>query len=378
MFDGEGRVLLLRRALDPARGRLGLPGGFVDIGETVDGAVRRETREETGLEIESIAFLGGWPNVYEWHGIGYPVLDLYFTARARGGLVAVPRHEVDSYLWARPGEIDPESLAFPTTRLAHARLLERPLPGGGPGGGERALHVVLVEPEIHWNTGNAGRSCLAAGAQLHLVEPLGFSLDEREVRRAGLDYWERVRPRVWTSWDALGLMQQLPESDKHNYSREYWRDRICIAFGGRAAEELIFGEITTGASSDISVATHMARKMVCEWGMSDKLGPLAYGRKEEAVFLGREIGHQRDYSENTSNLIDEEIRTIVDTELERARKILADERPMLEALARALLKDETLDSDQIDRILRGEGGPDSGPKSDSGPADQSDNTQAAA
>lgn len=248
MFDGEGRVLLLRRALDPARGRLGLPGGFVDIGETVDGAVRRETREETGLEIESIAFLGGWPNVYEWHGIGYPVLDLYFTARARGGLVAVPRHEVDSYLWARPGEIDPESLAFPTTRLAHARLLERPLPGGGPGGGERALHVVLVEPEIHWNTGNAGRSCLAAGAQLHLVEPLGFSLDEREVRRAGLDYWERVRPRVWTSWDALeaalpGLGEPFLASP--DATRELWQVRYP------ARTVLVFGRESVGLPAPV-------------------------------------------------------------------------------------------------------------------------------
>lgn len=181
---------------------------------------------------------------------------------------------------------------------------------------------------------------------------------------------------------ALGLMQQLPESDKHNYTRDYWLDRICIAFGGRAAEELIFAEITTGASSDISVATNMARKMVCEWGMSDKLGPLAYGRKEEQVFLGREIGHQRDYSETTSNLIDEEIKSIVEAQLDRARKLLADERPILEAIAQGLLKDETLDSDQIDRILRGDNGPgpEPSPGTESGgaPAVGAGNTQAAA
>ena len=152
---------------------------------------------------------------------------------------------------------------------------------------------------------------------------------------------------------ALGLMQQLPEVEKHTYSKEYWLDRICIAFGGRAAEELIFDEITTGASSDISAATGIAKRMVCEWGMSDNLGPLAYGRKDEQVFLGREIGHQRDYSENTADRIDEEVRRIVDEQQERARKILQDQRGSLDALAEALLEEETLDSMQVDAIING-------------------------
>lgn len=150
---------------------------------------------------------------------------------------------------------------------------------------------------------------------------------------------------------ALGLMQQLPEGDRHSYTREYWLDRICIAFGGRVAEEIIFDEITTGASSDISVATSIAKKMVCEWGMSERLGPLAFGRKEEAVFLGRELGHQRDYSESTAFMIDEEVKHIVEEQLERARTIVRTVGPKLTALAQALLKYETLDADQVENIL---------------------------
>jgi cell division protease FtsH len=160
---------------------------------------------------------------------------------------------------------------------------------------------------------------------------------------------------------ALGLMQQLPADEKHTYPKEYWLDRICIAFGGRVAEEIIFEEITTGASSDISQATNIARRMVCEWGMSDKLGPLAYGRRDDAVFLGRELGHQRDYSERTAYMIDEEVRSIVEGQLGRAREILHNSNQALDALAQALLKDETLDSEQVDRILKSTG-PNPGPE----------------
>ncbi|OVE79958.1 cell division protein FtsH [bacterium J17] len=155
---------------------------------------------------------------------------------------------------------------------------------------------------------------------------------------------------------ALGLMQQLPESDKHNYTKEYWEDRICIAFGGRVAEEIAFDEITTGASSDIQAATNIARRMVCEWGMSEKLGPLSYGKKEETVFLGRELSSQRDYSDSTADSIDAEVRSIVDTQLERAREILNDNRASLDAIAEALLKYETLDAEQVEQFIN-QGGP---------------------
>ena len=228
----DGCVLLLRRALEPAKGLFGLPGGFIDVGESAEQAVHRETREETGLEVEDVRFLGGWPNLYAWRGVEYPVLDLYFTARARDDSTARARDEVEACVWLPPDEVDPATLAFDSTRAAFARFRE------GLAGPGRALHVVLVEPEIHWNTGNAGRTCLAAGAQLHLVEPLGFSLEERELRRAGLDYWERVEPRVWPGWDALeaalpGLGEPFFASP--DAGRDLWQvrypERSVLVFG---------------------------------------------------------------------------------------------------------------------------------------------------
>lgn len=150
---------------------------------------------------------------------------------------------------------------------------------------------------------------------------------------------------------ALGLMQQLPENEKLNYSKTYWLDRICIAFGGRVAEEIIFKEITTGAESDIKAATNIARKMVCEWGMSDDLGPLAYGKKDDAIFLGKEFGHQRDYAEGTALKIDEEVRGIIETQLVRAKKIIEENRAVLEAITEELIEKETLSREDIDRIV---------------------------
>jgi ADP-ribose pyrophosphatase YjhB (NUDIX family) len=123
--DGGGRVLFVRRAKEPAKGRLGVPGGFVEAGETAEESAVRETREETGLEVDGLAFLGSWPNVYEWRGVAYPVVDLYFTGAARPGSVAEARHEAEAVLWLRPGEVDPEALAFPTTRAAFARFRAR-------------------------------------------------------------------------------------------------------------------------------------------------------------------------------------------------------------------------------------------------------------
>ncbi len=265
VLDEDGRVLLLKRAQEPARGAFGVPGGFVDFGETAEQAVLRETREETGLQVQDVRYLGGWPNLYPWRGVDYPVLDLFFTARAAAGQQAHAREEVEACVWMRPDEIDPATLAFPSTRAAVARLLGVRSCIDGPTGTQigvrscidgptgthdltpvRALHVVLVEPEIHWNTGNAGRSCLAAGAQLHLVEPLGFSLEERELRRAGLDYWERVAPRVWSSWDAFeAVLPQLGEPffASPDGERPYWDAR----FPQRSV--LVFGRESAGLPS---------------------------------------------------------------------------------------------------------------------------------
>jgi cell division protease FtsH len=150
---------------------------------------------------------------------------------------------------------------------------------------------------------------------------------------------------------ALGLTQQLPTDDKYNYSREYLVNRITILLGGRAAEEMILNQQTTGAGDDLEKATEMARKMVCEWGMSEKLGPLTFGKREEHIFLGREFARQQDYSEETAVLIDNEVKRIVVDCAARARNLLEEKVAQLHRLASALLEHESLDGDEIGRIL---------------------------
>lgn len=153
---------------------------------------------------------------------------------------------------------------------------------------------------------------------------------------------------------ALGVTTYLPIDEKHTYSKAYLEAMVAYALGGRAAEKLIFNALTTGAGNDIERATNLARKMVCEWGMSDKLGPLAYGAKEEEIFLGREITRTKNYSENTAIAIDQEVRLIVTHGMDRAEKILDEHRAELDRLAAALLERESLDGDEVDRLLRGE------------------------
>jgi len=153
---------------------------------------------------------------------------------------------------------------------------------------------------------------------------------------------------------ALGLTQQLPIDEKHTYPKDYLLNNITIMMGGRAAEELVLNHQTTGAGNDIERATEIARKMVCEWGMSEKLGPLAFGKKEEQIFLGREFAQHRDYSEETARLIDNEIRTIVTHSYEKAKDILQRNMAALHQLANSLLEKEVLDSRQIDSIIKGE------------------------
>jgi len=151
---------------------------------------------------------------------------------------------------------------------------------------------------------------------------------------------------------ALGLTQQLPTDDKYNYSKEYLINRITILLGGRAAEELVFQQQTTGAGDDLEKATEMARKMVCEWGMSDKMGPLTFGKVEEHIFLGREMSRAKDYSEDTAILIDSEIKRFVTEAAARARQMIEANLTKLHALAQALLERESLDGEEIARILR--------------------------
>jgi cell division protease FtsH len=153
---------------------------------------------------------------------------------------------------------------------------------------------------------------------------------------------------------ALGLTQQLPIDEKHTYPKDYLLNNVAIMMGGRVAEELVFDRQTTGAGNDIEHSTEIARKMVCEWGMSEKLGPLAFGQKEEQIFLGREFAQHRDYSEETARMIDGEIRLIVTQSHERAKEILQKNMTSLHQLANALLEKESLDANQIDFIIKGE------------------------
>src|SRR5687767_12418123 len=152
---------------------------------------------------------------------------------------------------------------------------------------------------------------------------------------------------------ALGVTQQLPTEEKHNYTRQQLESRIAVCMGGRIAEDITFGEISTGAQNDIEQATEMARKMVCEWGMSDALGPLTYGKKEEAIFLGKEFNRHQDYSEATALKIDAEIKRIVTEQYDRAAKTLTDKRQILVRVAEALLEHEVLDGEQLNQIIAG-------------------------
>ena len=151
---------------------------------------------------------------------------------------------------------------------------------------------------------------------------------------------------------ALGLTQQVPADDRYTMSRERLENDLAIYFGGRAAEELVLGHTTTGAGNDLERATDLARKMVCEWGMSDKLGPMTFGNKEENIFLGRDFNTSQQFSERTAREIDEEVRGLIMRAYERAKSLLSSNLEALHRIAKALLDREVLDSAEIDEVLR--------------------------
>jgi cell division protease FtsH len=169
----------------------------------------------------------------------------------------------------------------------------------------------------------------------------------------GLDPLHKVTivPRGRT----LGLTSWLPEEDRHNYTKYWLEGHLASAFGGRVAEELVFGpdKVTTGAANDIERATELARRMVTQFGMSDKIGAIAVGDREQEIFLGREIAQRREISERTSELVDAEVKRIIDTAYQRAREILERKRPILDALAAALLERETLEREEIMAVAAG-------------------------
>ena len=154
---------------------------------------------------------------------------------------------------------------------------------------------------------------------------------------------------------ALGITFSLPEEDRHNYTKEYITGRLAMMYGGRIAEELIFGlaKVTTGAAQDIQQATELARRMVTQFGMSDVIGPIAVGDREQQVFLGRELGHRHEVSEKTAEVVDAEIKRVLDAALHRAREILEADMPLLHAVAQALLDRETLDREEVQLLMSG-------------------------
>jgi cell division protease FtsH len=152
---------------------------------------------------------------------------------------------------------------------------------------------------------------------------------------------------------ALGLTQQLPTDEKHNYSRDHLHDQIAILLGGRIAEEITMDTLTTGAGNDLERATDLARRMVCEWGMSDAMGPLTFGKKEEQIFIGREIAQHQDYSEDTALKIDREVKKFVTDNYHRAHGLLTESKESVMQIAEALLTREVLDGDQVRRLAAG-------------------------
>ena len=153
---------------------------------------------------------------------------------------------------------------------------------------------------------------------------------------------------------ALGVTFSLPGEDRHSYSKQYLLDRICIMMGGRVAEEMIFNNQTTGAASDIKQATNLVRKLVCDYGMTELLGPLSYGEKDEQIFLGREISRHRDYSDKTAEAIDELMHQIVYEQMKRATDLLTDHREQLDRLAQALIDHEMLDREEVMKAIQGD------------------------
>jgi len=151
---------------------------------------------------------------------------------------------------------------------------------------------------------------------------------------------------------ALGVTMQLPIDDKHSYSKDYLNDQLAILMGGRIAEEKFMNHMTTGAGNDIERATDLARKMVCEWGMSE-LGPLSFGKKEEQIFLGREIAQHRDYSEDTAIKIDDQVKKLVQNGYDRALKVIEAKSDALVRVAEALLEREVLDGAEVKQIIEG-------------------------
>jgi cell division protease FtsH len=224
---------------------------------------------------------------------------------------------------------------------------------------EAALFAVRRgEAEIHGEDFEAARDRVLMGLKR---ESMALTEEEKEVvafHEGGhavlayvLEHADPVhRVTILPTGMALGATQQLPLEEKHIYKREYIADSLVVRLGGRVAEEIVYGHLSTGAQNDLVGITELARKMVREWGMSDRIGPMAWG-SQGAVFLGEDLVHTRDYSDDTARVIDEEVERILREEEDRARKVLSEHRAGLEAVAHALLERETLDGSEVERLV---------------------------
>jgi len=197
--------------------------------------------------------------------------------------------------------------------------------------------------------GSARRSLVITDEEKKVIayHESGHTLVAKYQPKADPIYKVSIIPRGM----ALGITQSLPVDEKHTHSKEYLEATMAVLMGGRVAELIVFDQLDTGAGNDLERATKLARKMVCNWGMSDKLGPVTLGRTEEHIFLGREMAQQKDYSEATAELIDEEVRKVIEKAEEEARKVLTTNLDNLHKLAAALLENEIIDSKEVDKII---------------------------
>jgi cell division protease FtsH len=254
-----------------------------------------------------------------------PDVDLEVIARGTPGFVGADLENLVNEAALLAARQDKESLAMNDFDMAKDKVLM---------GGERRSMVIseLERRTTAWH--EAGHALVAK-----LLAPNADPVHKVTIVPRG---------------PALGVTQQLPEEDRHTYSKEYAEARIAVLMGGRVAEEIVFGQLTTGAGNDIKQATNLARKMVTEWGMSPELGPLAYTEGDENPFLGRELsGHHATYGASTAKMIDDEIRRIVMENYGKAKSLLTDQKDKLDRLAEALLDRETVDGSEIDAILEG-------------------------
>ena len=269
--------------------------------------------------------------------------------RGREGILAVHTRKIPL-----ADDVDAHVLARGTTGLSGADLANLV--------NEAALHAARDNQKVvrmhdfefakdKVLMGSERRSMVISDAEKNVtaVHEAGHALLAVLLPHADPIHKVTIIPRGMT----LGLTVQLPVDDKHNYSRDYLEDRIAILLGGRIAEELTQGDITTGAGNDFDRATDLARKMVCEWGMSEAIGPLTFGKKEEQIFLGRDFSQHADYSLHTASSIDQEMTAIVTRNYERARSVLETHTRELTRIAEELLIREVLDADQVKQIAKG-------------------------